>query len=146
VTHHATIASLRIEDYDELVALWSAAGLPARPAGRDTRAEIARQLALPSSIYLAARADGRMVGAVLGTHDGRKGWINRLAVLPEHQGQGIARLLVEEAERRLAGEGIGIVACLIEGWNAASVEVFKRLGYEPFEGIHYLTKRDRPDV
>jgi len=72
------IRKLTIDDYDGLCTLWEEAGLPYRPNGRDTRENIASQIEGECSIYLAIEEDGRLIGAVLGTHDGRKGWINRL--------------------------------------------------------------------
>jgi len=77
------IRELSIGDYDALVALWDESGLPYKPAGRDARGHIARELEGPSSIFLVAEVDGKLAGAVLGTHDGRKGWINRLSVAPK---------------------------------------------------------------
>lgn len=95
---------------------------------------------------LAVDENDRILGTVLATNDGRKGWINRLAVDPEMRNHGIARILVKEAEERLKQNGIGIIACLIEDWNSDSSEVFKHLGYNEFKGIKYLTKRSRPDI
>jgi ribosomal protein S18 acetylase RimI-like enzyme len=140
------IRPLAAEDYDALVALWQAAGLPYKPRGRDRRERIAAEIQGPCSVFLAAESEGRLVGAVLGTHDGRKGWINRLAVLPERRGAGIARALIDALEARLAERGIDIVACLVEDWNEGSQRCFERLGYRPFEGITYLTKRRVPEV
>lgn len=141
-----TIRELRPEDYDALVALWEAAGLPYKPKGRDSRAAITRQLERPTAIYLVAELDGAMVGSVLGTHDGRKGFINRLAVHPAHRGRGIARRLVAEVERRLENLGIEIVEALIENWNEVSMKVFERLGYVKHPDIFYYSKRKHPDV
>ena len=42
--------------------------------------------------------------------------------------------------------GIEIIACLIEGWNKTSLEIFLKLGYKKFEDIHYFTKRKYPEV
>lgn len=141
-----TTAEIRIRDlvssdYDSLLSLWSRAELLFKPMGRDSRPHLERQLQQPTSIYLAAESAGRLVGSVLGTHDGRKGWINRLAVDPDFQKRGIASKLVAELESRLEALGIDIVACLVEGWNETSIEVFTRLGYKPFDDIAYFTKR-----
>ncbi len=140
------IRNLTIDDYEALCALWEEAMLPYRPNGRDTRKNIAAQIDGECSIYLAAEDNGRLVGAVLGTHDGRKGWINRLAVAPDHQRRGIAALLVQEVEQRLIDLGIEIFACQIEDWNDTSMTVFDRLGYTRHDDIIYFTKRLRPDV
>lgn len=140
------IRPLTIDDYDALRSLWEEAGLPYRPNGRDTRENIARQLKSACSIYLVAEEGGRIVGALLGSHDGRKGWLNRLAVAPDHRNRGIAAMLVHAVEERLLDLGIEIFACQIEDWNQTSMTVFDHLGYTRHDDIIYFTKRLRPDV
>jgi ribosomal protein S18 acetylase RimI-like enzyme len=140
------IRELREEDYDALVALWRGAGLPFKPRGRDTREAITRQLREPTAVYLIAEIGGEVVGAVLGTHDGRKGWVNRLAVAPEYRRRNIGALLVAEVESRLAALGIDIFACLVEDWNEGSKVFFQQVGYKLFPGASYLTKRKSDDV
>jgi ribosomal protein S18 acetylase RimI-like enzyme len=132
---------MRAEDYDALVALWREAGLPHKAKGRDTREAIARQLRERTAAYLVAEADGRIVGAVLGTHDGRKGWINRLAVSPAYRRHRLGAQLVAEVERRLAAVGVEIFACLVEDWNGDSKAFFGKLGYKPFREVAYYSKR-----
>jgi len=141
-----TIRELRIDDYDALVTLWDAAGLSYRPRGRDRREHIAHELAGECSIFLVAEDDGRIIGSVLGTHDGRKGWINRLAVHPDYRRRGIGTQLVREVERRLDAMGIDIVTCLIEDWNTSSQEFFTVLGYHRHDDIHYYSKRKNAEV
>ncbi|UCF10524.1 MAG: GNAT family N-acetyltransferase [Candidatus Bipolaricaulota bacterium] len=138
--------SLTAEDYDALVALWEDAGLPYRPHGRDARARIAREIDGPCSAFLGVERDGRLVGAVLGTHDGRKGWINRLAVDPKHRREGIGRTLVAALEAHFAALDIHIVACHIEDWNATSRTIFEQFGYRPHPDILYFTKRDSAET
>ena len=140
------IRELTIGDYESLCALWQEARLPYRPNGRDRREKIAAQIDGECSIYLVAEENGRMVGAILGTHDGRKGWINRLAVAPDQRRLGIAQKLVGAVEQRLIDLGIEIFACQIEDWNETSMSVFDRLGYTRHADIIYFTKRLRPDV
>ncbi|MEM2869889.1 MAG: GNAT family N-acetyltransferase [Thermoplasmata archaeon] len=141
------IRELEPGDYEELVALWRRAGLPFRPRGRDSRREILRQLSLPTSVYLKAvvgRGVGKrevIAGVVLGTHDGRKGWVNRLAVLPEYRRRGVARALVRELERRFRRMGIGVFCALVEDWNRVSLKAFRAMGYELHRDIFYFSKR-----
>jgi ribosomal protein S18 acetylase RimI-like enzyme len=94
---------------------------------------------------IGLEVDGRLVGVVLATHDGRKGWINRLAVLPAHRRSGYAVRLVAEAESVLRAEGISVIAALIEPQNEASLELFRKLGYEDASGLHYVRKKDSPE-
>ena len=140
------IRGFEIADYDALLSLWDDAQLPYKPHGRDARETIEAELEQENSIFIVAEMNGRLLGSVFGTDDGRKGWINRLAVTPELRHQGIARKLVAEVEERLYGLGIKIIACLIEDWNIESMEVFERFGYERHKDITYFTKRKHPGI
>jgi len=141
------IEALTGRDYDALVDLWAAAGLPHRPRGRDTRNAILAQMALPLCRFFGARdALGDLAGAVIVNHEGRKGWINRLAVRPGARRGGIARALVEACEDWLQGEGIGLVAALVEGDNEPSQRLFEACGYERDDTLVYFRKVASPDV
>ncbi|TFG57874.1 MAG: GNAT family N-acetyltransferase [Candidatus Aminicenantes bacterium] len=138
----------RIEDYDRVMELWAEGGLPLKPQGRDSRENIAKQIEMPNVLFLVAEEGkgGRIIGTVLATHDGRKGWINRLAVDAALRKRGIGAWLVREAERRLEALGMDILACLIEDDNAVSMAVFEKLGYKKHPEIIYFAKRKYPGV
>ena len=142
------IREFRAEDYDRVMELWAAGGLPLKPEGRDSRAALLGQIGLPNVRFLvaAAGAGGRVVGTVLATHDGRKGWINRLAVDAPLRRRGLGARLVAEAERWLEAQGMDILACLIEDDNARSMAVFEKLGYRKHPEIIYFAKRRHPGV
>lgn len=133
-------------DYSKLIDIWKRSELPYKPEGRDSEEKIEAELKRGIGKFLFARMKDTYVGVVLVTHDGRKGWINRVAVLPKYRDKGIARQLVDAAEKWLDEQGIGIYACQIEDYNEDSLEVFKKFGYIPFEGMHYLTKRKYPEI
>jgi len=139
------IRELTIEDYDTLVEIWTKAGLPYRPLGRDAKEHFQSEISRDTAVFLGAEIDGALVGVVLGTHDGRKGWINRLAVTSDHRRRGIGRALVMETEKRLNDLGIKIVTCLIEGENNPSVDFFESLGYIGHPDITYYSKRQSSD-
>ena len=136
-----TIRDLRAEDYDELARLWDAAELPFHPEGRDSRENVERELGSGQADFFVMEVGGKMVGAALCTNDGRKGWINRLAVDPKHRRIGIASMLVKEAERRFDARGLGISACLVHNDNPSSVALFEDLGYTLDGRVLYYSKR-----
>ena len=140
------IVPYKTGNYQTLIDIWEKAGLPYKPLGRDSEEKIEVELKRGVGKFLFAVIGNVYAGVVLVTHDGRKGWINRVAVLPEYRLKGIAKLLVDAAEKWLDEQGIGIYACQIEDYNEDSLEVFKKLGYIPFEGMHYLTKRKYPEI
>ncbi|MFQ6106013.1 MAG: GNAT family N-acetyltransferase [Thermoplasmata archaeon] len=140
------IRELTIEDYDAIIELWRESGLSHRPRGRDSRPEMQRQMSLTPELFLGAFEGPDLVGVIIGTDDTRKGWINRLAVHPRHRRKGIGTALLREAERRLRARGNRIIGALIERPNEASEEFFGKLGYEPYDSIVYLSKRDSNEV
>jgi len=139
------IRPMTIREYDAVMALWQRAGLPFEPEGRDSFHAVARQLHASGHLMFVAEADGQIVGTAFGSHDGRKGWINRLAVDPRYRRRGIAKQLVAKVEEALAHEGIIIVAALVEAPNEPSLKLFRKLGYEERRDIIYFRKflRDR---
>lgn len=141
-----TTRDMRFEDYEAVMRLWTEAGLPFRPGGRDAPERVESEMRRGEAIFLVAEVEGRLAGVVLGTHDGRKGWINRLAVAPSCRRQGIARRLVREVEARLEARGIEIVAALIETPNAASLRFFERIGYLHDPDIEYVSRRRSPQT
>lgn len=139
------IRELRLADYPAIIEVFDLCSLTPRVRGRDSRRNMAKQLRARSNVYLGAFDGPRLVGTVLATHDTRKGWINRLAVLPEYRRRGIAQMLVRAAERALRGRGMEIFAALIEEDNVASQTLFRKLGYDP-QSILYYRRKLRDDV
>lgn len=139
------IVQLKPDDYDDIIAVWSKAGLSMKPKGRDSRAELTRQMKLNPEWFIGARDGDRLVGAVIASHDTRRGYLNRIAVDPAYQGQGIAKLLNERAEQVLWAQGIKVITLLIEGHNRASRALALKLGYVEHEDIVYYSKRSSPE-
>jgi len=129
----------------DVIRVWRDSGLSYRPTGRDNPARLKKQLRQNPRAFLAAYADGRMVGVVLITDDGRKGWINRLAVLPEYRRKGVALALIRASEDSLRKNGIHLFCVNIESDNQESKDLFKKAGYAFESDILYFTKRERKD-
>jgi N-acetylglutamate synthase len=140
-TAEVSIREFQLSDYAAVLDLWTAAGLSFRPRGRDSYERVAAELNRGRVVFLVAESEGRLVGTVLGTHDGRKGWINRLAVAPEWRRRGIARLLLRKVESRLETLGLEITAALVEVSNEGSLRFFSAMGYERDSQIEYLSRR-----
>ena len=141
-----TIRKMNITDYDDLIRLWNEAGLPYRPNGRDRKNKISEELKNPTTNILLMEYAQNMIGSIFATHDGRKGWINRLVITPEFRNRGLAQKLIAKAENFLIQQGIEIITCLIEDWNEQSMKLFQKTGYKKHTDIIYFTKRLNPDV
>lgn len=140
------IRRLTISDYDEMIKLWERSSLPFKPKGRDSRQETKRQMNSNPKLFLGAFEGNALVGTVVGSYDGRKGWINRLAVDLEYRRQRIAQLLVARIEDALREKGAKIICALVEESNLGSISLFEKLGYVTDRGILYLSKRESEDV
>lgn len=124
----------------EMIQLWISAGLSIQRQGREHPESLRKQLNDDHLFFLGAFTDNKIVGVVIGSHDGRKGWINRLAVLPEFRGEGIARRLIHQCEKEFLCRDIGISTILIEPGNRDSMELFRLEGYEQVVDMAYLRK------
>jgi len=116
------------EDRNAAIALWREAGLT-RP-WNDPVADFDLALVTPTSAVLIARDGGDPVGTVMAGFDGHRGWVYYLAVLEARRRQGIARLLMESAERWLAARGCPKAQLMVRGENAGALGFYAALGYE----------------
>lgn len=120
-----TIRQCRTDEAKSLLALWERAG--AVPSITDTMEDILRVLERESSMLLVAETEGQIVGSIIGSFDGWRGHIHRLAVDPAWQRRGIARRLVTEIEGWLARQGAKRISAIVVRdhpwatgfWNAA---------------------------
>jgi ribosomal protein S18 acetylase RimI-like enzyme len=141
------IRTLSIEDYDSVIKLWKKAGLPFRPRGRDSKRAMEKQMVSSPDLYIGAFSQGKLVGIVIGSYDGRmKGWINRLAIDPERRRMGIAQRLINAVERNLEKRGATIFCALVETPNKESLNLFRKLGYTMHRDILYASKRKSEDA
>jgi len=120
--------------------------LPFKPKGRDSRHAIAKQMEREPNFFLGAFQEKTLIGTVVGSYDGRKGCINRLAVDPKHRRRGVAKLLVTRMEKILEKKGAAVLFALVEDSNEQSVNLFEKLGYITDRSILYLSKRKSQDV
>ena len=101
----ALIQEMSIQDYDEVRALWQESeGIELSEV--DSRKDIARFLERNPGLSFVARENELIVGAVLCSHDGRRGYIDQLAVRKSHRRQGIGKGLVDRCLYNLMRSGI----------------------------------------
>jgi ribosomal protein S18 acetylase RimI-like enzyme len=141
-----SIRALTQASVQDVLSLWRDAGLPVKPQGRDHPNRLKQEITAHPRNFIGAFDGERLVGVVVATWDGRKGWINRLAVRPEYRRRKVGQTLIAEAERELENRGALIIAALIEPDNSASLKLFEACGFQPYPNIVYVSKRKGPDV
>lgn len=134
------IRRLTIDDYDEIIRVWADAGLSTRPNGRESREKFAIEMADPNVAVFGLYENDRMIGVGIANWDGRRGWINRVAVDPDERGRGLGVQLIRACEEFLVSRGALVMAALIEEVNTPSMSCFEKAGYNCLPEIKYFSK------
>ena len=90
-------------DEDAVVELWQRCGLTR--AWNDPRKDIQRKLTTQPELFLVGELQGAVIATVMAGYDGHRGWVNYLAVAPEHRSQGHGRFLMRHIEAALTARG-----------------------------------------
>jgi ribosomal protein S18 acetylase RimI-like enzyme len=122
------LRTYRPSDVRAVRSLWRAAGLHLGPSDRPDALERARRR--DPDLFLVAVERGRLVGVVLGRFDGRRGWVNHLAVDVRARRRGLGSRLMGEVERRMARKGCRKVNLHVVPENREVTRFYEGLGYE----------------
>jgi N-acetylglutamate synthase len=134
-----TISPFMIEDYDEVFSLWrqcEGIGL----SDSDSRENIQLYLKRNPGLSFGARGEGRIIGAVLAGHDGRRGYIHHLAVHPDRRRQGVGKKLVDRSLSALKEGGILKCHLFIFNTNTEGLAFWKSTGWELREDISVVSR------
>lgn len=115
-------------DEDQVVALWERCGLVAPQ--NDPREDIRLKTSFQPGLFLVGTLGGRIAGSVMAGYDGHRGWLNYVAVLPELQGRGYGRRLVEAAVAALRELGCPKVNLQVREANTKVIGFYERLGFK----------------
>ena len=140
-----TEAVLRLmapKDYPALFALWNS--VPGFNRGLrsldDSEAGIQKFLKRNPTTCFVAEIAGAIIGGILAGHDGRRGYIYHAVVLPEHQGKGIGKQLVNAACEALIAEGINRAAMLVFAGNQQGNAFWESQGWQTRPDLVYRNK------
>jgi ribosomal protein S18 acetylase RimI-like enzyme len=125
-----TIRPMTMADYAAAAALWrSTEGVGFNES--DGEAFIAAYLERnPGMSPVAVADDGALVGTLLCGHDGRRGYLYHLAVVPSYRRQGIAGGLLDHAFACLDRAGVWKCYLFVFADNRAGQEFWLRRGWQ----------------
>lgn len=121
------IRAYNTADEDDVVALWERCELTR--AWNDPRKDIRRKLAVRPDLFLVCLFENQIVGTVMAGYEGHRGWVNYLAVDPEHRRRGLGRALMQEAERLLKLEGCPKINLQVRSTNEGVLAFYRRIGF-----------------
>lgn len=125
-------------DRRALVALWAACDL-LRP-WNDPDRDIDRKLADSPDGLIVLVSGAALVGAVMVGYDGHRGWVNYLAVHPDHRHRGHGARLMAAARTYLEAQGCPKVNLQVRSSNVGAVAFYQGLGYTIDDAVSMGTR------
>ena len=127
------IEKFKIESYDEVVGLWRKAGIEI--VSSDTIDEVTRVLNRNPDLFLIGRVQEKIIAVVMGTFDGRRGYVHHLAVDPDYQKMGFGKSIMEALIEQFRTKNIQKVHLFIEKTSKTVVEFYNNLGWDVREEL-----------
>lgn len=134
------IRLMKPNDYNEVYDLWlNTSGMGLNTVD-DSKEGIARFLGRNPTSCFVAQSDGKIVGAIICGHDGRRGYIYHTAVSENFRRQGIAGELLKNAMEALDREGIQKVALVVFEKNHNGNAFWEKQGFTVRDDLIYRNK------
>jgi ribosomal protein S18 acetylase RimI-like enzyme len=127
-----------MSDYDAVLDLWRVSGFTIRPL-TDTREGIERLLVRNPGLSIVALDGELLVGCALGSHDGRRGFLQHVAVSPASRGLGIATKIVDICLERFRALNLGWVHLDVVEGNDVAMSFWQRIGWGPRDELTRLS-------
>ncbi len=128
---------MRIEDYEEVHALWmTIKGFGVRSID-DSKEGVERFLKRNPTTSVVAVMDGKIIGAILCGHDGRRGCLYHVCVHEKYRMHGIGKAMVVFCMQALKAEKINKVSLIAFTKNDVGNAFWKTIGWTKREDLNY---------
>lgn len=126
---------MNISHFDDSLKLWEqTVGI----GPNDTKEEIKRYLVRNSgmSFVCIEKSKGKVIGAILGGHDGRHGYIYQLGVNNGHSGNSIGKTLVKHSADAIKNAGILRCNIALKTGNESGRDFWFKIGWSRLEELN----------
>ena len=131
------IREMKMEDYDQVFALWKTIkGFGIRSVD-DSREGIERFLKWNPGLSVIAEEGGQVVGAILCGSDGRRGCLYHVCVHKDYRRQGIGKTMVVWCMEKLKELQINKVSLIAFTQNDIGNAFWKEIGWTKREDLNY---------
>lgn len=131
------IRAMTLDDYEKVYELWMKIKGFAIRSIDDSKEGVERFLNRNPGISVVAEEDGKIIGAILCGHDGRRGCMYHVCVDPEHRLKGIGKSMVVYAMEALKKEKINKVSLIAFTKNDIGNAFWKEIGWTKREDLNY---------
>lgn len=131
------IRTMTIEDYEQVYALWKKIhGFGLRSID-DSRDGVEKFLKRNPTTSVVATEDGKIVGAILCGHDGRRGCLYHVCVDEAYRRRGIGKAMVVQSMEALKEEGISNVSLIAFTQNDIGNAFWTTIGWNERQDLNY---------
>ena len=133
------------EDYDELISFWylTDMGNPERGDSRDT---ISRTLQLGGKLLILESKSSRQIcGSSWMTYDGRRILLHHFGILPECQGKGLSKILLQESLQFIKSKNTQ-VKLEVHSTNFKAINLYKKFGFKHLVEYNVYIIRDTSNL
>ncbi len=131
------IRAMQNTDYEQVYKLWKKIKGFAIRSIDDSKEGVERFLLRNPGISVVAEEDGKIVGAILCGHDGRRGCLYHVCVDPDWRLRGIGKEMVVFCMNALHSEGINKVSLIAFTQNDIGNAFWKEIGWTKREDLNY---------
>ncbi len=136
-TQNFTLRVMQVEDYEKIYKLWMTIdGFGIRSID-DSYEGVARFIKRNPTTSVVAEADGKIVGAILCGHDGRRGCFYHVCVHKDYRKRGIGKAMAVFCMKALQEEQINKVSLIAFKSNAVGNAFWKSAGWTFREDLNY---------
>jgi ribosomal protein S18 acetylase RimI-like enzyme len=138
------ITELTIKNCEEVLSLWQNTKGVGLDKDTDTKERIWIYLQRNPGLSFAAFEKGKVIGAVLCGHDGRRGYLHHLTVAEKHRNKGIGTALVDKVISKLRMLGIRKCNIFVFSDNVGGQAFWKRNGWLEQTDLKVISKSITP--
>lgn len=131
------IRTMKAGDYEGVYSLWMSIKGFAMRSIDDSREGVERFLARNPKTSVVALEEGKIVGAILCGHDGRRGCMYHVCVHEDYRMRGIGKAMVVFAMEALKKEEISKVYLIAFTQNDVGNAFWNRIGWTKREDLNY---------
>ena len=131
------IRTMKAGDYEGVYSLWMSIKGFAMRSIDDSREGVERFLARNPKTSVVALEEGKIVGAILCGHDGRRGCMYHVCVHEDYRMRGIGKAMVVFAMEALKKEEISKVSLIAFTQNDVGNAFWNRIGWTKREDLNY---------
>lgn len=130
------------EDFNEVMNLWKLTGMGG-PERNDDNTVIMRTIKAGGRLVIMEKSE-KIIGTFWLTHDNRRTFLHHFGIHPDFQGQGLAKILMDECLKHIKEIGYQ-VKLEVHKQNKKAINLYRKYTFIDFSDYELMMLRKLPD-